>query len=257
VNWFEVQAETTTTAQAPTSTEEGGLACREAQVLEAKRCACLKKQLNELSDRHRDGEQRLGPGGARGADLQLDVVITASAALYFQRFFLAERQGTFDAGRVAMACVWLATKVCEEACRLRDIVNAFLALAGQAEEGRVLQMEAYWALRDDVVLLEQAVLRAMAFDAEATMAYSHLAEIAWLLGCGQSETSGLVPLAWSLLNDAFCSEVCAAWTMAEKRDFASRGKVSGNSLQTWLLLQRPYGLALTLSGLRYPHWPWP
>lgn len=192
-----------------------------------------------------------------GIDLALNPVTTATAAMYFQRFYLVEQQGNFDAMRVAMACVWLASKVCEEKTRLRDIVNSFLALqehggvaqvnhAGKAsvarlfsvqsglnasrtsskrcadgdvkkqrpgtsnsgKEDEVLQMEEYWSLRDDLVVCEQAVLRAMAFDVEPTSAYSFLLEFVWLLNCGAKE-QGIVTLAWTLLNDAFCSEICA------------------------------------------------
>merc|ERR1712100_251955 len=107
----------------------------------------------------------------------MGTVTVASAALFFQRFFLAEKagDGTFDAIRVAMACVWLSSKAREDSCRLRDIVNSFTVLkSGSGPDGQVLQMEAYWSLRDSLVLYEQAVLRAMAFDAEPTPAYSFL-----------------------------------------------------------------------------------
>lgn len=145
-----------------------------------------------------------------GADVGLDTVTAATACLYFQRFFLVEQEGStpFDSVRIAMACLWLATKVCEEGHSLRDIANAVMAMEEQAKEAKTLQMEAYWALRDELVSHEQAILRAMTFDTEPTMAYSLLTELAWSLCLGPSDR-GLVVLAWSLLNDAFCSEVCA------------------------------------------------
>jgi len=143
-----------------------------------------------------------------GADLELGTVATATAALYFQRFFLVEKEGSFDAVRVAIACVWLSAKVNEMAVRLRDIVNSFLALQGQGQEGKAMQMEAYWTLRDELVSHEQAVLRAMTFDVEPTPAYAFLSEFARLVHCEPGER-GLVALAWTLLNDAFCSDLCA------------------------------------------------
>merc|ERR1712228_959685 len=97
--------------------------------------------------------------------------------------------------------VWLSSKVTEEAHRLRDIVNSFIALEDGTEVKEVMQMEAYWALRDELVQHEQAILRAMAFDTEPTPAYTFLAEFAWLLRGGH----GIVSLAWTLLNDVFCS----------------------------------------------------
>merc|ERR1712107_686685 len=65
--------------------------------------------------------------------------------------------------------------------------------------------ETFWEIRDEVVAHEQAVLRAMAYDTEPTSAYIFLTELCWLLKCGH----GIASLAWTLLNDAFCSEICA------------------------------------------------
>lgn len=145
-----------------------------------------------------------------GIDLQMNTVTIATAALYFQRFFLAEGRDRFNATHVATACVWLASKVQEDGRRLRDIANAFAALCGREQETRELRMEDYWTMRDAFVLHEQAVLRAMAFDAEPTPAYGFLTEFAWLLACDGGER-GVASLAWTLLNDAFCTDVCALW----------------------------------------------
>merc|ERR1711971_710172 len=72
----------------------------------------------------------------------------------------------------------------------------------------IMQMEAYWSLRDEVVSYEQALLRVLDFETEPTPAYTHLTELSLALGCGPAE-SDIVSLAWSLLNDSFCSVVCA------------------------------------------------
>merc|ERR1712137_753070 len=76
-----------------------------------------------------------------------------------------------------------------------------------SDGAKVMQMEAYWTLRDEIINYEQAILRAMAFDIEPTRAYSFLLEFAWLLKCGDAE-QGVVQVAWTLLNDSFCSEAC-------------------------------------------------
>eukprot|EP00927_Polykrikos_kofoidii_P078408 TRINITY_DN75235_c0_g1_i1.p1 TRINITY_DN75235_c0_g1~~TRINITY_DN75235_c0_g1_i1.p1 ORF type:complete len:304 (+),score=66.06 TRINITY_DN75235_c0_g1_i1:77-913(+) len=145
-----------------------------------------------------------------GIDLRMHTVTIATGALYFQRFFLAEGRDHFNATHVATSCLWLASKVSEDVRRLRDIANVFAALSGREEKMTELQMEEYWALRDEVVSHEQAVLRAMAFDAEPTPAYSFMTEFAWLLNC-ETGDRGVASLALTLLNDAFCTEVCALW----------------------------------------------
>lgn len=151
-----------------------------------------------------------------GADLHLHTVCTATAALFFQRFFMTEKQGAVDGSLVAMSCVWLASKVREEPRRLRDVINSSLAATGKrGDELQGMPMEVYWSLRDEVVLHEQMVLRAMSFDTEPTPAYMYLAEYAWLFRCPGPHANvsqvkhSVVCLAWALLNDSFCSEICA------------------------------------------------
>eukprot|EP00930_Biecheleria_cincta_P077163 TRINITY_DN64438_c0_g1_i1.p1 TRINITY_DN64438_c0_g1~~TRINITY_DN64438_c0_g1_i1.p1 ORF type:complete len:264 (-),score=38.93 TRINITY_DN64438_c0_g1_i1:15-806(-) len=140
-------------------------------------------------------------------DLGFDTISAASAALYFQRFYVAEKEEEFDARRIAISSLWLASKVREGGCRLRDIVNSFEIFLGRRGDEKGMSMEAYWTLRDELVLHEQALLRAMAFDAELTPAYAFLTEFAWMLGAVPAN-QGVLSLAWTLLNDAFCSEVC-------------------------------------------------
>merc|ERR1712232_1194931 len=79
---------------------------------------------------------------------------------------------------------------------------------------KTIGMEEYWTLRDELVAHEQALLRALAFDTEPTLAYVFLAEFAWIVRCDKGD-QGLASLAWTLLNDAFCSELCALWAPAQ------------------------------------------
>ena len=65
-----------------------------------------------------------------GHDLKLDSVAIATATWYFQRFFAVESRESCHAGRIAIACLWLSTKVLEERRPLRDIVNAFTVSEG-------------------------------------------------------------------------------------------------------------------------------
>ncbi|CAL1164514.1 unnamed protein product [Cladocopium goreaui] len=143
---------------------------------------------------------------AVAADLALDTVTAASGCFFFQRFCLAERtEGDFDHHRLAMASLWLATKVRETSCRLRDIVNGFEVLLQRAESCG-MPMEVYWAMRDEIVVHEQVLLRGLGFDVELTSAYAYLCEFSWMLGSSESQ---VLRLAWTLLNDAFRCEICA------------------------------------------------
>ena len=61
------------------------------------------------------------------------------------------------------ACLVLASKMCEAQRRTRDVINA----VHLAQTGELLRStHEYWALKEALVLAEQNLLRALAFDAE-------------------------------------------------------------------------------------------
>ena len=69
------------------------------------------------------------------SDLGIDTVTTASGALFFQRFCLAERED-FDHHRLAIASLWLATKALTLAMELLNKSagqGGLLSLAGYRE----------------------------------------------------------------------------------------------------------------------------
>lgn len=142
-----------------------------------------------------------------GADLHMDAASTATAALYFQRVFLVEKDG-FDATLICMASLWLASKLCETKHRLRDIVNSVRLVRSMYKRPASLSMESYWCIRDAVTSYEQLVLRAMAFEVEPSLAHATLLEFAWMLRLG-SGSGGQLEMAWRLLADSFASELCA------------------------------------------------
>ena len=66
-----------------------------------------------------------------------------------------------DADYDAAACVFLSAKMCEEPRRVRDVLNAFeLATRGSI----VRDAQDYWARKERLVLAEQRLLRALAYE---------------------------------------------------------------------------------------------
>lgn len=142
-----------------------------------------------------------------GIDLRLGPVAIATGSLFFHRFFINHSPKAFEPKKVAMACLWLATKVVEDPRRLRDVMNSFLFLEGKSGTAEEMVMEDYWKHRDELVAYEQCVLRGLQFDLDPASAYTFLLEYAWLLQCRPGD-SGVLALAWALLNNAYCSRLC-------------------------------------------------
>ena len=63
------------------------------------------------------------------------------------------------------ASLFLAAKTCEEPRRIRDVINA-VHLAGRGVPLRDSRL--YWTLKEDLVLMEQKVLRSLGFDVGCT-----------------------------------------------------------------------------------------
>ena len=85
--------------------------------------------------------------------------VVAAAATYWYR----ASPGLYEAhGReAASACLLLASKICEEPRRLRDVLNAVeLAMVGEY----VRDAHDYWARKEHLVAAEQTLLRSIGFD---------------------------------------------------------------------------------------------
>lgn len=142
-----------------------------------------------------------------GVDLRIGPVAIATGSKFFQEFFITNDPQAFDPKKVATACLWLATKVVEDPRRLRDVMNSFLFLEGKSSTAEEMVMEDYWKHRDELVAYEQCILRALQFDLVPASAHMFLLEYAWLVQCRPGD-SGVLALAWAMMNNAYCSRLC-------------------------------------------------
>ncbi|CEM10770.1 unnamed protein product [Vitrella brassicaformis CCMP3155] len=166
-------------------------------------------------------------------DLRMEQPSISTALLFFQRFYTLREPSELDAWRILPPCLFLAAKVCEDGKKLREIINCCEHFRTDGK-GKTLQMEEYWKSRDEALHLEQMVIRTLSFDLDMTKAYTLLLNLAVMLGridgsSGLSTTGShsLIPsLAWTLINDLFCSSlfvhyppdlVCLAAVIVTKR----------------------------------------
>jgi hypothetical protein len=105
-------------------------------------------------------------------------------------------------GRVA-ACLFVASKVCEQPRRARDVVNATYRVV----YGRLLRdSRQYWSRKASLLAHEQRLLRALGFD--LTIAHPHPLFYHFLHALDAPPP--LARLAAALLNDSATSAQCGA-----------------------------------------------
>ena len=84
---------------------------------------------------------------------------------FASQFSLEDYRG--ELRELAIACLFLASKVEEEAFSLRDIINITFLLSHDRQEDQFLSLDkAYWKVKERVVSIEQICLRGLAFNVE-------------------------------------------------------------------------------------------
>lgn len=145
--------------------------------------------------------------------LRLGQTVSATALTFYHRCRAHWRREGLERGvdeqrRVAIACLFLATKVEEQPKRMRDVINSAYLL----EHGRRLHSShEYWRLKERLVRDEQHVLRAMAFDLSAPPAHR------FLMWCAHSlcQPRAVVQLASDAINDSYAEPMCLEFAAEE------------------------------------------
>ena len=116
----------------------------------------------------------------------------------------ATSEAASSASSLDTACLFLAAKTCEEPRRIRDVINA-MHLADSGQE--LVDSRHYWQLKEDLVLAEQRLLRALAYDTRVAQPQLLLLNCLRVFGAPRA----LCQLAVALLNDGIVGGgVCSA-----------------------------------------------
>lgn len=135
--------------------------------------------------------------------LELPSPVMCTAVHYFHRFYSKCSFTRHSPVLTARTCLFLATKVEENARRIRDILNVTYRLQNPDKDPLKVS-EQYWKLKESVVLAEQLLLRVLGFN--LTSRHPHHYVLHFLKELGASEE--LAVLSWSILNDSYRTTVC-------------------------------------------------
>ena len=103
-----------------------------------------------------------------GITLRVPQFAVACAQVMFQRFYCIKSFIKNKMEEVAMACIWLASKVEEAPRRLRDVINVFHLIKQKLDDPKctpgVKQLDgAYIALKHRVIKYERRLLKELGF----------------------------------------------------------------------------------------------
>ncbi|KAF9430222.1 hypothetical protein BGZ94_007842 [Podila epigama] len=135
--------------------------------------------------------------------LHVPQVAMATAQILFQRFFYLASLRKFAVRDISMGSIFLAAKVEECPCRLTDLINVVDHLCKRFQrkplDHLVLYSEAYYELKNAVVIAEMQILKKLGFNVHVQLPYAIMVNYLKVLELTEHPT--IPQRAWSLLND--------------------------------------------------------
>lgn len=149
------------------------------------------------------------------ATLSIPKLTTATAQVFFHRFFVRQSFKVHDRYMIATACLFLSGKVEETPKRLNEIVRVYYA-----QRKNIPKMESshkeFQKTREKILLLERIILHTMAFDLVIQHPYPYIKSILKEVGVTLSLTfdgnqESIEQAAWNFLNDSMRTCLCVRY----------------------------------------------
>ncbi|KAF2761426.1 cyclin-like protein [Pseudovirgaria hyperparasitica] len=152
--------------------------------------------------------------GQVGVMLKLSQMTLTTAAVYFNRFLMRRSLVNKKEGakalhhyQIAAVCIFLATKV-EETCRKMKEIVVVICRVAQKNPNLIVdeQTKDYWRWRDTILMNEDHLLEAIAFD--LTIDKPHKLMFDMLQYYRESHNKELRNSAWTFINDSAHTQLC-------------------------------------------------
>lgn len=141
--------------------------------------------------------------------LNLPQVVAATAQVLLQRFYHMSSFAKYGSLKIAMAAIFLASKVEEKPQRLRMIIQVAEYIRQRRRNLPISEMklfsEQYHNIRKGLVNAELQILRKLGFHVHVRHPHSFL--ISFLRHMGLSGNKVLVQRSWAYLNDSYRTDV--------------------------------------------------
>ena len=145
-----------------------------------------------------------------GIMLKMPQVAMATAQVLFQRFYFIKSFVKNKMEDVAMACIWLASKVEEAPRRVRDVMNVFhylrqRRLSPSTTPTPMLLNENYIMSKNNVIKAERRLLKELGFCVHVK--HPHKIIVVYLQVLELEKNLNLVQTAWNYMNDSLRTTV--------------------------------------------------
>ena len=146
-----------------------------------------------------------------GIALKLDQITLATAAIYFQRFYMRHPLQIGSKGahhyQVAATAVYVAYKSKENPRKMHELIVAVSRVA-QKDPNLVIdeQSKEFWKWRETIQHHENLMLEVLCFDLDPGLPYPVLYE--FLKYFNVQENKPLRNVSWSIVNDSFSTPLC-------------------------------------------------
>ena len=143
-----------------------------------------------------------------GIMLRVPQVAMANAEVLFQRFYCIKSFTKNKMEEMAMACIWLASKIEEAPRRIRDVINVFHFMHQKLKDKSCTPTplpldHAYIELKARVIKLERRLLKELGFCVHVK--HPHKSIVVFLKVLGLDTNRDLVQTAWNYMNDSLRS----------------------------------------------------
>ncbi|XP_072947980.1 cyclin-L1 [Epargyreus clarus] len=143
-----------------------------------------------------------------GILLKLPQVAMATGQMYLQRFYYSKSFVRFPMETTAMASIYLASKVEEKPCRIRDVMNVFnhiKQVRAQKTIAPFIVDQNYIELKNQVIKAERRILNELGFCVHVK--HPHKLIVVYLQLLQYEKHKLLMQMSWNYMNDALRTNV--------------------------------------------------
>ncbi|CAG8447153.1 5639_t:CDS:2 [Scutellospora calospora] len=157
-------------------------------------------KLDEIPEDLEDNLRRLGSYKR----INRPQVAMATAQVLFQRFFYVESLRKFSIRDIGMGSLFLASKVQESPCKIRDLINVYHYLIRRYRNLPVEPLEYFgsevYEMKDALTVAEMQILKKLGFNVHVQLPYGLMVNYLKVLELTEHET--IPQRAWGYLNDS-------------------------------------------------------
>ncbi|PZC77120.1 cyclin-L1 [Helicoverpa armigera] len=143
-----------------------------------------------------------------GILLKLPQVAMATGQIYLQRFYYSKSFVRYPMETMAMGSIYLASKVEEKPCRIRDVINVFhhiKQVRAQKNISPLIVDQNYIELKNQVIKAERRILKELGFCVHVK--HPHKLIVVYLQLLQYEKNRQLMQMAWNYMNDALRTDV--------------------------------------------------